>query len=171
MKQKIYLFVLAAIFTIPAANAQIERGTTTLSSTFWGSGTGFFINITPESDKQTPSTQVSLGGDVAYYIVRNLALKAGVYLNSSKYGKSDPSTTTVVALGAKYHFIGGFYGELSYYNTKSGKNDPVSYGQMNLGYDIYLNERFYLEPAGYFRTGLNDSSTKLGVMLGFGVAF
>jgi hypothetical protein len=171
MKQKIYLLVLAAIFMIPAANAQIERGTVTLSSAFWGSGTGLFINIVPETDKQTASTQVSFGGDIAYYIVRNLALKGGIYLYSSKYGKSDPTTTTAVAIGAKYHFVGGFYGELSYYSTKSGKYDPVTYGQMNLGYDIYLNEHFYLEPAGYYRIGLNDSNSKLGVMLGFGVVF
>ncbi|MDR1524817.1 MAG: hypothetical protein LBS79_06125 [Tannerella sp.] len=148
-----------------------EKGTVTLSSSFWGSATGFALNIVPETEKQTASTQASLGGDVGYYIVRNLALKAGVYVSSSKYGKSDPSTTTTVALGAKYHFVRGFYGELSCYNTKSGKSDPVTYGQMNLGYDIYLNDHFYLEPAGYCRVGLNDSSLKFGLLFGFGVAF
>ncbi|MDR2385423.1 MAG: hypothetical protein LBD80_07190 [Tannerella sp.] len=171
MKQKILLSIVTAIVMLPAANAQVERGTVTVSSTFWGSGTGLSINIVPETDKQTASTQATFGADGAFYIVRNFALTAGLYLNSSKYGSSDPVTSTVAAFGAKYHFVGGFYGELAYYNSKSGKNDAVTYGMLELGYDIYLNERFYLEPAGYYRMGLNDSVSRLGVMLGFGVAF
>jgi hypothetical protein len=171
MKQKFFLLLLAASVMIPAANAQIERGTATLSSTFWGTGSGFFINITPETDKQVASTQVALGANGAYYIVRNLALTAGLYLNTQQSGKSDPVTTTSVALGAKYHFVRGFYGEVSYYSTKTGTKDAVTYGRLELGYDIYLNERFYIEPAGYYRMGLNDSSSKFGLSLGFGVAF
>jgi hypothetical protein len=155
-----------------SANGRMnERGTVTISSVFWGNATGLAINIVPETKKQTSSTQVSSSVDVGYYIVRDLALKAGVYIYTGKYGKSDPSTTTAVALGAKYHFVRGFYGELSAYSTKSGKSDPVTYGQMNLGYDIYLNDHFYLEPAGYYRVGLNDSSSKFGLLFGFGVAF
>jgi len=171
MKKKIYLIILAAIIMIPAANAQFQRGDVALSSTFWGSGSGLLINIVPETDSQTASSQVYLGADGAYYILRNLALTAGLYLNTTKYGKSDPVTTTAVSIGAKYHFIRGFYGELSYYSTKTGKKDAVTYGQLELGYDIFLNERFYIEPAGYYRMGLNDSSSKLGVLLGFGVVF
>ena len=95
MKHKLILFVLAAIVAIPAANAQMERGTFALSSTFWGTGSGLFINIVPETDKQTASTQVTLGANGAYYIVRNLALKGGLYVNTSKSGqKLSPSQTS-----------------------------------------------------------------------------
>jgi hypothetical protein len=171
MRRKLFLSVLAAIIAISAANAQMGRGTFTLSSTFWGTGSGLFINAVPETDNQTASTQVSLGANGAYYIVRNFALKAGLYVNTDKYGNSDPVTTTNVALGVKYHFVRGFYGELSYLNVKSGKKDAITYGRFELGYDIFLNDCFYLEPAAYIRAGLNDSSTKFGLALGFGVAF
>ncbi|MDR1371023.1 MAG: hypothetical protein LBJ72_13010 [Dysgonamonadaceae bacterium] len=171
IKQRLLLFILAAIAAIPAANAQMERGTFTISSTFWGTGSGMFINIAPETDKQYAYTQVSLGASGAYYIVRNFALKAGLYANTSKSGKSDPVTTTNVALGVKYHFVRGFYGELAYLNVKSGKSDAVTYGRLELGYDIFLNDIFYLEPAGYIRAGLNDSSSRFGISFGFGLAF
>jgi predicted porin len=162
---------MAAVMVFSAANAQVERGTVILSSTFWGSGSGLFINIVPETDSQVASAQVNFGMRGAYYIVRNLALTAGLYLNSDKRGNSDPTTTTAFSAGVKYHFVRGFYGDLAYYSRKVGKNDGVSFGRFELGYDIYLNQYFYIEPAGYCLIGLNDSSSKFGASLGFGVAF
>jgi hypothetical protein len=171
VKRKSGLFLLAAIAAIPAAHAQAERGTFTLSSTFWGTGSGLFVNIVPESDRQTESAEVSFGVDGAYYIIRKLALTAGLSADAYKYGSSDAVTTTSFALGVKYHFVRGFYGELAWLNTKPAKRDAVTYGRFELGYDIFLNNRFYLEPAGYIRAGLKDSSTEFGLALGFGVAF
>ncbi|MDR1406824.1 MAG: hypothetical protein LBJ23_02100 [Tannerella sp.] len=171
MKRKLCLFLLAATVAASAARAQMERGTFALSSTFWGTGSGLFVSVVPETDEQTGSVDVSLGARGAYYIVRKLALTAGLYADTYKYGKSDPTTATSISLGVKYHFIRGFYGELAWLNTKSGKSDAVTYGRLEVGYDIFLNNRFYLEPATYIRAGLNDSSTKLGAALGFGVVF
>jgi hypothetical protein len=171
MIKKIFLLIAAATLVILSAKAQTERGTVTISSNFWGSSSGFFINIVPETEKQNASTQVNLAGKGAFYILPNLALTAGLYIDGSKYGKSDPVTTVAASAGIKYHFVRGFYGELSYYNSKTGEKDGISYGRVELGYDIFLNKHFYIEPFGYYRAGLNSSSSKLGIGASFGVAF
>jgi hypothetical protein len=150
MKRKFILFITAVIVATSFANAQIARGTATISSTFYGSGSGFFINITPETDSQTAATSAYLNAKGAYYVARNLALTVGVSASSDKYGKSDPVTSTGMSLGVKYHFIRGFYGDLAYFSSKSGKKDALSYGRFELGYDIYITDYFYIEPAGYF---------------------
>jgi hypothetical protein len=83
------------------------------------------------------------------------------------------STGFGFGVGARYYFYQGLYAGLGYQGFKAKDIDLASYGNIQVGYDYYITDNVFFEPAVYFKKGFSkvDKSNEFGLSIGIGVNF
>jgi hypothetical protein len=166
--KKVFLFVLVAVFGIVSANAQFEKGKKTLS----GQATGFDFNYsTGENDYKDLNVDLSIAG--SYFVADKLAVVALVGLDTGKFGDNDAVTNFTFGVGARYYFYDALYGQLAYHGVKLQDEDLLNYANIEVGYDYYITDNVFFEPAIYFSKGFSDldKNSTFGLSIGIGVNF
>jgi hypothetical protein len=167
--KKVILMMTIAVFGFASANAQFEAGKKTLIAK--SAGLDFGV-LKFKGDKES-SIALNFGIEGSYFVADNFAVKAGFSIDSEKYG-DDSNTDFGFNIGAKYYLYKALYAGLSYEGHQPGYKDAdfLSYGKLEIGYDYYITDNVFFEPAIYFRQGFSKpESTKFGLSIGIGVNF
>ncbi|MDR1199717.1 MAG: hypothetical protein LBK94_12030 [Prevotellaceae bacterium] len=159
--KKILLIMMVALLGTATVNAQIAKGTTVLIA----SASGLDLNHTSNDGAKT--TSFGLDGVGAHFIIDNLAIVGGVGL---AYEKFDGGSTNLfgLILGARYYFVKTAYGSVLYSGFKAKGADFASAGHLEVGYDIFISDKVFLEPAVYYEKGLSKAIKKVST---FGLSF
>ncbi|MDR2057561.1 MAG: hypothetical protein LBP83_04640 [Dysgonamonadaceae bacterium] len=166
--KKTFLIMLVAVFGVVSASAQFEAGKKTLS----GKVTGFnFGYTTGENDYKEINVDLGVAG--SYFIIDKLAIEALVGLSSNKVGDGDAATGFEFGIGARYYFWNALYGGLAYKGAKFQDIDLQNFLNVEVGYDYYITDNVYFEPAIYFNKGFSDinKNSTFGLSIGIGVNF
>ncbi|MDR0798310.1 MAG: hypothetical protein LBN18_00910 [Dysgonamonadaceae bacterium] len=169
--KKVILFMLVAVLGLTTANAQdhFKAGDKTLS----GQLTGFDFSYTKIDKSNKLNVDLSIYG--SYFVIDNLAITAGVGINSEKQKDVDGTTGFNFSIGARYYFYDALYAGVAYKGYQSGEKDAKleSRARIEVGYDYYLSDNVFFEPAIYFEKGFGDIDklSQFGLAIGIGVNF
>ena len=84
----------------------------------------------------------------------------------------DAATTFGFGFGARYYLLKALYAGLAVAGAKvSGVEDFQGLFAFELGYDIFLNEHVFIEPALQVSKGVNLSSFEIADPITFGLSF
>ena len=155
--KKFGLVLMVAVFGVMSASAQFEAGRKTLTAK--ASGLDFTYAKTKDVDKGV--INFDLGAQGSYFVIDNLAITAGVGFDYLKYYEEDAENAFTFTIGAKYYFYKGLYGGLAYEGLKASEGDLVSAAKVEVGYDIYISDNVFFEPAVFFGKGLDKLKTLL----------
>jgi hypothetical protein len=171
------VLVLAAAFVATGAFAQFNRGdkflnarTTGLNFSSLGGGAG------------VGTTRFDLGVNGGYFLTHRLAADVTLGFDYLKVkGDKEPGTSFTFGVGARYYFWNTLYGRLGFggntveeWDLLTGKKSTAFESALNLsvGYDLFLSEMVYFEPALYYNTSLGKvKANTFGLQLGLGVLF
>lgn len=150
MKKIILSALLIMVFGF--ANAQDKNGGQT-SEGKWliEANTGFGATHSANTGFQYTSidgfTSYNLGAEAGYFVIDNLALKAGLGFGGIKQDGVDSSTRFSYKIGAKYYVIGKIPVQIDY-SGSSIKNfeDNPSYIGLQAGYAWFLGQNVSIEP-------------------------
>lgn len=117
----------------------------------------------------------SVGGEVGYFVIDNLAVKVGLGYSGESYSGGGSEGTFIYKIGAKY-YIGGVVPVGIDYTGASVKhiNENPSYLGLQIGYAIFLSEHISLEPGIRYNISLNEDFSDENVFevnVGFVVFF
>ncbi|MDR1348637.1 MAG: hypothetical protein LBJ63_09495 [Prevotellaceae bacterium] len=160
--KKILLITLVALLGIATANAQIAKGTTVLIASASG------LDLSHESNDGTKTTSFGLTGTGAHFVIDNLAIVGGLGFSYGKVTDRPSSTAFGLALGARYYFVKTAYGSVLYRGEKAKGVDFASYANLEVGYDIFISDKVFLEPAVYYDKGFSKGVKKVST---FGLSF
>ena len=113
--------------------------------------TGFYFA------SQDGESQYNIGLDGGYFIMDNLALKAGLGFGGNKPDGGESSSTFSYKLGAKYYIMSMIPVQVDYSgsNTKDFDENP-SYLGLQAGYAVFLGQNVSIEPGIRFNKSLNE---------------
>jgi hypothetical protein len=172
--KKMFLIMLVALLSATAVNAQFTKGGKTLS----GRLSGFDFEYDFADYDKMLAVNLSIAG--SYFVADNLAITAEVGLFSSKYETkyaqqtyTDNSTNFTFGAGVRYYFSGGLYGGLAYTGILNNYGDYGSILHLEVGYDYYITDNVFFEPAIYYEPSLYGSNSRsaVGLSIGVGVKF
>jgi outer membrane protein OmpA-like peptidoglycan-associated protein len=138
--------------------------------------TGFDLGITSMNGYSTTGIDINAGA--GYFILNKLAVTAEVQIGVSKATNMDAATSFGLGLGARYYFMKGLYAGAGMAGMIVKDVDDIqgSFG-VEAGYDFFLNDHVFVEPALQFSKGINFSEFEVadgitvGLSLGIGVKF
>ena len=149
-----------------AAGQVFEKGDFLL----FARSSGLDLGITSVSGYS--ATDFGLNVGAAYFVLNKLALTGELQLNFSKVTNMDAATTFGFGLGARYYLLKALYAGLAVAGAKvSGVEDFQGLFAFELGYDIFLNEHVFIEPALQVSKGVNLSSFEIADPITFGLSF
>jgi hypothetical protein len=138
--------------------------------------TGLDIGYTSVSGYSMTEFDLNFGG--AYFVIDKLALTGELQLGFSKATNIDATTAFGIGLGARYYFMKGLHAGLAIAGMKvTGVDDFQGAFAIEAGYDIFLNDRVFIEPGIQVSKEVNLSSFEIadpitfGISLGIGVKF
>jgi hypothetical protein len=146
------------------------------ANTGFGNGVGstaFYLN------SQDGGTSYNIGVEGGYFVIDNLALKAGLGYGGFSPKEGDASSNIGYKIGAKYYVINTVPLELSYNGisrgSKSGNEKDPSYIGFQGGYAVFLGENVSLEPGLRYNYSLlskdDGGESNLQFNIGFALYF
>jgi hypothetical protein len=180
------ILTIAAVFAVSFANAQDKEKKESGSQTSKGkwlieANTGFGAVTGADTSfgyySQGDVKAMSLGAEGGYFVMDNLAIKAGLGYNSIDLGAGN-TTGFAYKIGAKYYIMGNIPVQLDYAGGsgdlyKSGGETP-SYLGLQAGYAVFLGDNVSIEPGIRYNSSLNDKYTDeaaFQVCIGFALHF
>jgi len=172
MKKSI-LFLIAVFAALFSAKAQVfEQGALALKA----QTSGLSLSVYSDGDDYS-SVSFDLYGSGMYFLTERFALTAdlGLYAYTSS-SSDDVSTKLSLGAGARFYFVGGFYGGASLLASKSGDYDPTGTLKLEGGYTFFINDNFFFEPALVLKKDFDfDGDVSKGmyatISVGIGVTF
>jgi hypothetical protein len=129
-------------------------------------------------------TEVALNFNAVggYFLADKFAVDALVGIGYAQSG--DPTSaarvkaaTLFVGAGVRYYPVANLFARVGY-NGKMESSKVISFINGKVGYDVFLSEKIFFEPAIYYEKCLNKSFFRsrgteniLGLSLGFGIRF
>ena len=158
------LLSAVALLAFGFANAQEEKSTGGQASegkwlieanTNFGAAHG--ANTSFQFASSDGSSAYNLGLEGGYFIMDNLALKAGLGFGGNKPDGGESSSTFSYKLGAKYYIMSMIPVQVDYSgsNTKDFDENP-SYLGLQAGYAVFLGQNVSIEPGIRFNKSLNE---------------
>jgi hypothetical protein len=167
--KKVILVMVVALVSVATVSAQFTKGGKTLSANV----TGLDFGITSVKDVDDSPINFGLGITGSYFVIDNLAITAG--LGFDYYKEGDYNTNRFnFEIGGRYYVYQGLFAALAYEGAKEKDFDLAGYGRIQLGYDLYITDNVFFEPALYFKKGFGDLTkdiTQFGLSIGIGVNF
>lgn len=167
--KKVILMAVIAILCMNTASAQFEKGSKTLSANVTGLNLGF----TSIKDADDTHIDFNIMAKGSYFIIDNLAITVGLGLAYQEIGDYNDHVFQF-EVGGRYYLYQGLYGALAYEGGKMRFSDLASFGKIEVGYDFYISENVFFEPAIYFEKGFGNTAkdiTRYGLAIGIGVNF
>ena len=169
--KKLIFMTMAAVVVAVSANAQnFNKGDWFLGAQASGLDLGYsFVD-------KSNSFDLGLAAEAGYFISDKFAVDATLGLVYAKVKDVDDATSTfTLGVGARYYFAGNFFGRVGYEGLNvslGGESAWADYLGVSVGYDWFLSEKVFFEPAVYYQKNLaKGGENRLGVQLGIGVKF
>ena len=177
--KKLLLSAAIAVLGLTSVNAQTEKGKILIEAntgnavSFLGQGAGGIASTGLYFTSTEDFSSFNLGLDGGYFIMDDLAIKAGLGFGSIKVGDADGISTFSYRLGAKYYVnsmipvtldLTGASGEDAF-----GDETPLWLG-LGAGYAWFIGEKVSIEPGLRYNLSLNEDFTDQGI-LQFNVGF
>jgi len=131
------------------------------------------ISFTSFSDDA--GSLLNIGGEVGYFVAKDLAVKVGLGFGSIKANSdADAISTISYKIGAKYYISSMIPVQVDYSgaSTKDIDENP-SYVGLQAGYAVFLGENVSIEPGLRYNVSLNDDfyTSALQFNIGFALHF
>lgn len=124
-------------------------------------------------DFSSSATSLNIGANAGYFISNKFAVEAQLGVDYTKLDNVDGATNFAFGAGVRYYPVSNLFARARYLGTKlEGVDDLSSSLGVAVGYDWFLSEKVFFEPALEYRRGLGDGGgNNLGLSLGIGVKF
>lgn len=124
------------------------------------------------------ATSFDLGVNGGYFLSNRFAVDAALGFASASAkvaGVKESTNAFTYGIGVRYYPISNLFAHVMFegMSVKDADNNP-SYAGIEVGYDFFLSDKVFFEPAVYYKKGLvkkADESNAIGLALGFGVRF
>ncbi len=170
------LFAAIAVFGLTSVNAQ-EGGQTAKGKILIEANTGNaeLGNTGIYFSSSDGNTTFNLGLDGGYFIMDDLALKAGIGFGSIKPDGGDAISTTSYRIGAKYYVNSmiPITVDLTGASLKDRDENPLWLG-LGAGYAWFISDNVSIEPGLRYNLSMNEDFTDEGVLqvnVGFALYF
>ncbi|WP_422084087.1 hypothetical protein [Ulvibacterium sp.] len=155
------------LFTLERVSAQTEEGSFLIEAS---TGFGFLNNVANTGfylSSQDGETVFNIGAEGGYFIIDNLALKAGL-----GFGDNGFNSILSYKLGAKYYVIGQIPVAMDFTGAsiQDVSENPIFLGIQG-GYAIFLGDYIALEPGLRYNFTLNEDASDSFFQFNVGVAF
>ncbi len=161
--KKIIFLAVAALTVAVSANAQ--KGDWVLSGRL--SGLDFEHSFVDEYS----TTNFNISANVGHFLSDKFMLDATLGLGYEKEKDIDADTAFIFGVGARYYFAGDFFGRVGYEGITGG-DKLVSLAKVSVGYDWFISDKVFFEPAVYYQKDLAKGGyNDIGLSLGVGVKF
>ena len=172
------ILTVAAVFALSFANAQDkkEKSGTQTSEGKWviEANTGSLAtgNTAFSYSSFDGSTSYNLGLDGGYFVMDNLAIKAGVGFGGSKPDGGSSTTSTTYKVGAQYYIMGNIPVGIDY-TGYSSEGTNASWVGLEAGYAWFLGSNVAVTPKVRYNATLDDQKAKSGfqALIGFSLYF
>ncbi len=124
------------------------------------------------------STTFNLQGTGGWFFADKFAVDASAGLSYVRVGEKGrlgylSETNFVFGAGVRYYPVGNLFGRLGFRGETGTNLYALS---LDVGYDFFITDKFYFEPAVYYYKNLTESysggrQNGVGLSLGFGVRF
>ncbi|MDR2911674.1 MAG: hypothetical protein LBV38_00005 [Alistipes sp.] len=126
-----------------------------------------------QPDEKLSVTDFDVTAQAGYFIFDKLAVNAVVSFNYEKWSYLDDSTSSFgFGAGVRYYPVGNLFAGVDYIGQTSGDSDFGSHGKVSVGYDWFLADNVFFEPAVFYsKKFAKNGSENFGLSLGLGVKF
>ena len=165
--KKLLIVTLAAVGVAVGAKAQnFEKGDWMIKADVSN------LQLTQSFSDGLSLTSFDVGVNAGYFLANRFAVEAALGLDYSKMKGSDGVADFSFIAGARYYPVDNLFAKVGYYGYVSDGSKVRSLLGAWVGYDLFLSENVFLEPAVvYTRHLIEGGSNNLGLSLGFGVRF
>ena len=160
--RKIILSILA-VAAFGTANAQDGNPSSALSEGSWlvegntAFGAAHASSTAFSLWSQDGYSSWSLGGEVGYFVMENLAIKAGLGYGSSKYDGSSAISSFSYKIGAKYYIISQIPVQVDFSGASiKDRDENPSYLGLQAGYAWFVAPNVSIEPGLRYNVSLNS---------------
>ncbi len=155
----------AVVVAVSGANAQdFSKGDWLLNANLSG------LNMEHSFADGFSTTTFDINAGGAYFLSNKFAIDASLGLNMLKVKDVDAVNIFTIAAGVRYYPVGNLFVRAGYEGLDAG--EWASYAGVGVGYDLFLSEKVFFEPAVNFQKNLaKGGENVLGLSLGIGVKF
>ncbi len=165
--KKLLIVTLAAVGVAVGAKAQnFEKGDWMIRADVSN------LQLTQSFSDGFSLTSFDVGVNAGYFLTNRFAVEAALGLDYSKIKGADGVADFSFGADARYYPVGNLFAKVGYYGSVIEDSGVISYLGAWVGYDLFLSENVFLEPAVlYTRRLVEGGMNNLGLSLGFGVRF
>lgn len=164
------LFLTAAIVMFAAAaNAQnFEKGDWLVRADV--SNLSFTHAFT---DDNLSVTSFNIGADAGYFLSDKFVVEASLGFDFLKIKDIESSSADFTfGVAARYYPVGNLFAYVGYDGIAPDESSLLSALEVAVGYDLFLSDKIFFEPAVYYSKYLSGTKTNnIGISLGIGVKF
>jgi opacity protein-like surface antigen len=166
--KKVFLSAVATVMVMVGAAAQdFARGDIFLGAR----STGMGLNHT-FGKGTVANTNFNLNLYGGYFFADMLAVDAMFGVDFTKLKGAATNTGFAFGAGVRYYPVDNLFARLSYRGDTATGVKLASTVSIEVGYDVFLSDDIFFEPAIYYARTLSGTKTNgLGLSLGFGVVF
>lgn len=166
MKKFLFL-TMAAVVVAVSANAQgFSKKDLFLNANISG------LNLEHEFVSGGSATAFDLNVGGGYFISDKFAIDALIGIGYAKTKGVDGASAFGFGAGVRYYPAGNFFAKVGYDGLKAKNVDLASRLGLTVGYDCFLSEKVFFEPAVYYKKNLaKKGPSTVGLSLGVGVKF
>ena len=171
MKKIMILLSVVALSGTMFAQNQVSRGWFLIEA---NTGNAMIGSTNFGFATQGETTKFSLGLDGGYFIMDNLALKAGLGYSSLKVGDADAYTAITYRLGAKYYAMSKIPVTLDVTGASTEADEDPMWLGIGAGYAFFLGDNVSIEPGLRYNMSLNSDYSEDAVIqfnIGFALHF
>lgn len=167
--KKIILIAAMAVAAIGASAQDWNKGDWFVGAQTTGLGLNYgFLDKASQTD-----FNLSVNG--GYVFANKFAADATLGFDTWSVKDGVSSSTFTYGIGVRYYPVGNWFARVGFDGAaiKDADENPM-YAGLTLGYDWFVSEKVFFEPAIYYKKGLNDKideTNNLGLQLGIGVRF
>ena len=175
------ILTMAAVFALTFANAQDKKESEGSSQTSEGkwlieANTGSIATGSTAFSfaSYTGGSSYNLGLDGGYFVMENLAIKAGFGFGGSKVDGSDNVTTTTYKVGAQYYIMGKIPVGIDYTGlSQSGSDSKASWIGIEGGYAWFLGPNVAITPKVRYNSSTDKTKAEsvFQGLIGFALYF
>ncbi len=166
MKKLLFMSLAAVAVAASASGQNFEKGDWMLKADVSN------LQLSHAFNDGFSATSFRVGADVGYFLANRFAVDASLGLDYSKMEGMDTSSDFSFGAGVRYYPVGNLFARAGYNGSVSRGSDVTSFLGATIGYDLFLSEKVFFEPAIVYAKHLAEGgSNSLGLSLGFGFRF
>lgn len=179
MKKVVLSAAVVAVFAIGANAQTFSKGDLFLNANISG------LKLTHAFTDDIGMTEFDIEANAGYFLSNRLAVDTSLGFNYSKWTGADAKGESSYTFGAavRYYPFGNFFARAGYFgetyivrHAADGQTSTdkklASWFRSSVGYDWFISEKVFFEPAIFFNKQLEKGGTaNLGLSLGVGIKF